>query len=255
MTTAFGTALKDWRTRRNLSQLSMALAADVSARHVSFLETGRARPSRGMILRLCEVLDLPRPARNGLLTSAGLAPAYPTRDSDAADLAPLAQAVEWTLERHAPYPAFAIDRHWTLTRLNHPATILFGSADLGAGDNLTDALCDNPALRDAIENYDEVVCLSILRLRTENAHLGGDPALDAAIARLEAAASPTPPPEAYPAVIPARYKTPLGTLSLFNTIAQFGSAEDLAFADIKIELMFPADDLTKSALEQMANLS
>lgn len=255
MTTAFGTALKDWRTRRNLSQMAMALEAEVSARHVSFLETGRARPSRGMILRLSEVLDIPRPGRNALLTSAGLAPAYAARAPEADDLAPLRQALDWTLDRHAPYPAFAIDRHWTLTRLNAPAAMLFGGAGLAEGDSLPDALCTNQGLRDAIENFDEVLHHSIQRLRTESAHLGGDPRLDGLITRLAAIAHDMPTPETYPAVISARYRTAMGTLSLFNTIAQFGTAEDIAFADIKIELMFPSDQLSKTTLEELAAMS
>lgn len=116
MSNEFGAGLKEWRARRRLSQLELGLAAAVSARHISFLETGRARPSRGMVLRLCEHLQVPRAARNRLLTAAGLAPAYAARPRSAADLGPLADAVDWMLARHAPYPAFALDRHWTRRR-------------------------------------------------------------------------------------------------------------------------------------------
>jgi transcriptional regulator with XRE-family HTH domain len=254
MSDTFGTALKDWRNRRNISQLEMALSADVSARHVSFLETGRAKPSRNMVLRLCDTLEIPRPARNQLLTSAGLAPAYAARDQDAPDLSPLTTAIDRMLEHHAPYPAFVLDKDWTLVKLNAPAAVLFAATGVTVGTYLLDALCDNLAMRDAIENLDEVIAYTIIRLRTESAHYGGNARLDAAITRLiemcPAAADLFD--GVFPAFIPARYLSPIGTLSFLSTIAQFGSVEDIAFADLKIEMMFPADDATKIALEQLA---
>jgi transcriptional regulator with XRE-family HTH domain len=117
----FGTELKDWRGRRRVSQLDLGLAAEVSARHVSFLETGRAAPSRTMVLRLAEALEVPLSDRNSLLRAAGFAPLFPSHGDDEAAVAPLSQAVDWLLDRHAPYPAFAIDRHWNLKRANAPA--------------------------------------------------------------------------------------------------------------------------------------
>ena len=124
MDTAFGVALKEWRVQRRLSQLDLGLAADVSARHISFLETGRARPSRTMVLHLSEHLDLPRPVRNTLLNAAGFAPAYRSRDLGADDMRHIRDAVAWMLERHDPYPAMALDRHWTLVKANGTATML-----------------------------------------------------------------------------------------------------------------------------------
>ena len=253
MTDTFGRSLRDWRTRRNLSQLDMALTAEVSARHISFLETGRAQPSRGMVLRLCDALGIPRPARNQLLTAAGLAPAYASREQDAPDLSPLTQAITRMLDHHAPYPAFVLDQDWTLTNANAPAVLLFSTTGIGVGSNLLDALCDNQMMRDAIENLDEVIAYTLVRLRTESAHYGGSKRLDAAIARLEALCPKdmTLFEGIYPAFVPARYTSPLGTLSFFSTIAQFGSVEDIAFADLKIEMMFPADDATCAILESL----
>ena len=148
----FGQALRDWRGKRRRSQLDLGLSANVSARHISFLETGRARPSRAMVLMLCEALDLPRAERNRLLTAAGFAPLYAARDWSAAEMAPARAAMEHMLTRHAPYPGLALDRHWRLLRLNAPAAALFGAFGIGEGDPLLDAMLDSPAMLDAIEN-------------------------------------------------------------------------------------------------------
>ncbi|MEM1315000.1 MAG: helix-turn-helix domain-containing protein [Pseudomonadota bacterium] len=252
----FGAELRSWRTRRRLSQLDLGLEAEVSARHISFLETGRARPSRDMVLRLAEHLSVPRAERNRLLTAAGLAPAYGERPLTEPEMAHVRAAVDWMLERHAPYPAFAVDRAWRLVRLNGPAERLFGAVGLGPGDGLAAALAGNPAVRGALENLDEVAAHALARLRLENAHLGGDPELAAAIAALEAAlpaaAAGQDGAGLRPAVIPARWRLGEAVLSLFSTLAQFGSAEDVALADLKIELMFPADDASRALLEGLA---
>ena len=124
MADAFGNLIRDWRNQRRMSQLDLALAADVSARHISFLETGRSQPSRGMVLALSESLGVPRATRNVLLNAAGFAQAYRARDLDDEDMAPVREAMDWMLERHAPYPAFAFDRHWRLVRLNSVSTAL-----------------------------------------------------------------------------------------------------------------------------------
>ncbi len=251
MAMTFGHALKEWRGRRRLSQLDLALEAEVSSRHISFLETGRAQPSRGMVMRLCERLDIPREARNQMLTAAGLAPAYVARTLSDEALAPVRQAVRWTLDRHAPYPAFSVDRHWRLVDLNAPATLLFGSVGLGPGSSMIDAILENEALRAAVVNLDEVLWHGATRLRTESAHLGGDKVLDRAAARFEDAAGPKPEHLVYPAIIPSIYRVGDLTLSLFATIAQFGTAEDVTLSELKIEMMFPADEETEAALKAL----
>ena len=250
MDSTFGGVLKDWRAQRRMSQLDLALAADVSARHISFLETGRAKPSRSMILRLSETLEMPRGARNTLLNAAGYAPAYRTRDLDSDDMAHVRAAVEWTLDRHDPFPAMALDRHWVLVRLNRSASMLFAGLGLNVGDSLLDAFTQSDAVRSAVVNWPEVARHATARLRTESAHLGGDEILDNAADKLATAIGEDGPVETnvLPAVIPARYQAGGLSLSLFSTIAQFGSAEDIALADLKIELMFPADEPTREIL-------
>lgn len=254
MDSGFGTVLRDWRNERRLSQLALGLSANVSARHISFLESGRARPSRSMVLQLCETLDVPRASRNVFLTAAGYAPVYRCRDLDADDMAAVREAMEWTLTRHDPYPAFALDRHWTLVRTNAAGATLLGAAGLAEGGSLLDVLTDPELMTALFENRDEVVRHMIARLRTESAHLGGDPELDEAADRLVANFGvQLPHAEApLPAVVPARYRAGGTVFSFFSTIAQFGTAEDIALAELKIEMLFPADEATRQALAEMA---
>lgn len=234
-----------------MSQLDLGLAANVSARHISFLETERARPSRSMVLQLSETLGVPRANRNALLSAAGFAQAYRARSLDGEEMAHVRAAMDWMLERHAPFPALAFDRHWRIVRANPVASALLSGMQVGEGDSLLDAFLAGGPFAEALENRDEVARHMIARLRTESAHLGGDPVLDGAAETLaksldgEAEAGGTP----LPAVVPARYRMNGIVLSLFSTIAQFGSTEDIALADLKIELMFPADDFTRGALE------
>ncbi len=249
----FGTALKDWRNQRRMSQLDLGLNANVSARHISFLETGRSRPSRAMVLMLCEELDIPLLARNQLLSAAGLAPAYGDRDLSENDMAPVRAAVDWMLEKHNPFPAIALDKHWSIVKMNNTATLLMAGMGVQPGDSILTTLADNQAVRAAIENIDEVIEHTIARLRTESNHLGGDPVLQAAIDKLISERNPesTPPDGLMPAFIPARYTTGGQTFSFFSTFGQFGTAEDIALSELKIELMFPADEETRTVLMSM----
>lgn len=247
---AFGAALKEWRQIRRMSQMDLAMAAGVSPRHVSFLETGRSRPSRGMVLRLCEELQVPGAGRNHLLTAAGMAPAYAQRTKGDDELKPLREAVRYMLERHAPYPALALDRHWRLEAVNGPAGLLLGAVGLKLGDSMLEALTANQAVRQSLENLAEVEQHMLSRLRTELAHFGRDPVLEAAMQALQARAGE--PGGMLPAVIPARYRMQGQVLSFFSTIAQFGTTGDLAMSELKVELMFPADEETRQVLVAMA---
>lgn len=250
MPEAFGDMLKAWRGQRRMSQMELGMAANVSPRHVSFLETGRARPSRAMVLQLSESLDVPRATRNTLLNAAGFAPAYAARNLDAADMACVREAMDWTLERHNPYPAIAFDRHWRLLRLNACAVALLEPLQLGVGDSLLDAFLGDGPFVDAVENREEILRHLVSRLRTESAHFGGDAVLDrAADAFAEELGDENPDAVApMPAVIPARYRANGQLLSFFSIISQFGATEDIALADVRIELMFPADETTRAAL-------
>jgi transcriptional regulator with XRE-family HTH domain len=250
MDTGFGDLLKQWRTDRRMSQLDLGLESNVSARHISFLETGRARPSRAMVLQLSETMQVPRLARNALLTAAGFAEIYRHRDLNAAELEHIRAALSWTLDRHDPFPAFALDQHWHVVKANAAATTLLAAVDIRVGDSLLQALVHGRQFRNAFENWAEIAGYFIARLRTENAHLGGDPILSEAItalakdgARVEASGA-----SELSAITPTRYRFNGAVLSFVSTIAQFGTAEDIALADLKIELMFPANEATRQVL-------
>lgn len=168
----FGATLKEWRQVRRVSQLDLGLSAGVSARHISFLETGRSLPSRGMVLRLCEQLDVPISQRNSLLMAAGMSPAYAKRDLSAEEMAPVQAAVDWTLQRHEPYPAMAIDRHWNLVAVNGVAECILAGLGMARGDSLIEMMINSNALKQALVNYQEILAHMVARLRVESGHFG-----------------------------------------------------------------------------------
>ncbi len=245
----FSEALRTWRKTRRYSQLELAIEANVSARHISFLESGRARPSPAMISRLGDALQLPLSARNQMLTVAGFAIRYPGRRWSADEMAPIRAAVDHMLLRHAPFPALAADRLWTVIRLNEPAQMLFGSLGIREGDSLLDLLLSD-ALPPLVENWPDVARRAALRLRTESAAQGGIAAFDRAAARLSAVPGASNAPDG--PVVPTTFRLGDTRLSLFATISQFGTPEDVTLDDIKIELYFPADAQTETALRALA---
>lgn len=253
MTTPYGDIMRDWRKKRRFSQLSLALETDISPRHLSFLETGRARPSREMVLRLADGLRMPKPDINRALLAAGFAPIYKARASDDADLAPVHQAIAVLLENHLPYPAIALDRHWTITHANAAAVNFLGAAGFGNYANLLDALTDQTPVTSSIINWEETVDLLVERLRVELSSLGDDPVLAGRLEKLDAHLarfSTGMDIDRARAIIPTRFDIDGRTLSLFSTIAQFGAIQDLALDDLKIELMFPLDDATKTYFQR-----
>jgi transcriptional regulator with XRE-family HTH domain len=252
MKRAFAEQLKHWRSVRRMSQLDLGLAANVSARHVSFLETGRAAPSRAMVLQLCETLEVPLPAQNTVLQAAGFAEVFLNRGLNNAELAHVREAVDWTLKQHNPYPAMALDKHWTIIKANAAASMLLNAVGLQDGDSLLTAMQQSQQLRAAIGNWDQVVRHMVSRLRMESVKLGHDPVLREAAENLAKQLGDGGKSELHEstAVLSTRYVLNGVELSLFSMIAQFGSAEDIALADLKIELMFPADEKTKAFLER-----
>ncbi|MDP5086278.1 MAG: helix-turn-helix transcriptional regulator [Yoonia sp.] len=246
----FSESLKSWRQARRFSQLDLALEAEVSSRHISFLETGRARPSREMIGKLGEALQLPLDAQNQLLYHAGFAPRYTARSWDNVAMAPIRQAIMHTLSQHAPYPAIAVDRLWSIVRMNDPARMLYGQFGLAEGSSLLDLMLSD-FLPPLIENWPAVAHHSARRLRTESAAQGGVPELEAAAMHL----SKVPAPQGFETgpVVPTILKTGTMRLSMFATIAQFGTPEDITLDALKIELFFPADSETDALLRAMAS--
>jgi len=250
MTSTFGPALKEWRNRRSVSQLDLGSLAGVSARHISFLETGRSNPSREMVHHLSEYLDVPLSERNALLHAAGFAAAYDSRDLSDDEMTQVRSALNWTLERHDPFPALALDRHWNVVRANNAATIMIGAIGLSEGQSMLSAIVDTKRMETAIANWDEVARHLIVRLRTESVFLGGDQTLDSAADQMVEHQSPrwSVRSGTMQAVVPIEFRVGDEIMSLFSTIAQFGTAEDIALADLRIEMYFPADERTRHAL-------
>jgi transcriptional regulator with XRE-family HTH domain len=248
MVNRFGPMLREWRGIRRFSQLSLAMEAEMSARHLSFLENGRANPSKAMVLRLSQALEMPRPVVNQALNAAGFAPIFPETSIDAAALAPVRKAVDMMLKAHDPYPGVAADRHWNILSANKGAAILIALTPPGDAPNLMEILL-SAANAGISENWEEVAILALMRLRGEIADLGGDDVLESFAKRIAA----HPRLQAVniadialdQAVIPTILRIGETRLSLFSTIAQFGTVQDVRASEIKIELMFPVDAATE----------
>jgi transcriptional regulator with XRE-family HTH domain len=250
-----GTLLKDWRRRRRLSQLDLALEAGVSARHLSFVETGRSKPSREMVLHLAEQLEVPLRDRNQLLLAAGYAPAYGERPLDAPEMEPVREAIDGVLAGHEPFPAIVVDRWWTLVAANEALALIT--------DGVAPELMEPPvnALRVALHpdgmaprivNLGQYRQHLLDRLRREVV-LTADDRLAELLVELSAYPAPeAPPPPTHPEIaVPMRLRAGDAELAFFSTIATFGTAVDITLAELAIEAFFPADAATAAALRGM----
>jgi transcriptional regulator with XRE-family HTH domain len=250
-----GPLLRDWRRRRRLSQLELASEATVSARHLSFVETGRARPSRELVLHLAEHLDVPLRERNSLLLAAGYAPGFRQTPLEADEMAPVREALDTILAGHRPFPAVVVDRGWDLVTANEPAMeILTGGV---AGDLLAppaNALrisLHPQGLAPRIVNFGPWAAHLVDRLRRE-ADLYGDPDLadlhDELCGYPGVAGSAVPPPVVSQLFMPLVLRTDGRELSFFSTVATFGTARDITVEELAIESFFPADRATADVL-------
>lgn len=255
--TDFGPLLRTWRERRRRSQQELSFAADVSARHLSFLETGRSRPSRRMVLTLADELQVPLRQRNELLVAAGFAPGFPRRDLDAPELAAVRDAVDRILTRHEPYPAVAVDRGWDLVAGNRTVQVLTAGvapAALEPRPNAYRLVLHPQGLAPLITNLREVAQHLIGRLR-HDVEMTGDPLLSTLLD--EVAGYPhvrglprhvDPPDEV---VVPFRLRHPAGELALFTSVTTFGTPADVTVAELALELFYPLDDATDRRLQEL----
>ncbi len=249
----FGARLRSWRQARGLSQLDLALAADASPRHLSFLETSRARPSRDMVLALADAMVLPRTARNDMLAAAGFAPLYPVTPLDAEALGPLREVLSEMMRRHAPYPAMLCDRRWNLHDATASAQALLAPLRGESGEaNMVRMLTEGPAAAELIVNYGEVLQEMADRIRLEALEAGQDAELAGYVRALEAALRRHPPPggaHARRPLVPLMLRLPGGgELRFLSAIAHFGTSEDVTVRDLRLELLFPADAATRAAM-------
>jgi transcriptional regulator with XRE-family HTH domain len=250
----FGTRLRWWRERRGHSQLDLAATAGISQRHVSFLESGRTRPSRDMVMRLAAVLDVPLRQQNALLLAAGFAPAWAESDLAAPELADVSRALDHMLAQQEPYPAFVVDRRWKLLRANHGAarlvTFLLGGVPAGEV-NLAEALIAPDVLRPFLVNWEEVA-LYFLRSVQADAIADGTAETAALLKRLLGfpgvpdLADVTDPGGP---VLAMHFRKSETSLRLFTTIATLGTPLDVTLQEIRVEAFFPADDATRSFLQ------
>jgi len=255
---AIGHHLRTWRQRRRMSQLDLACEADISTRHVSFLETGRSRPSREMVLHLAERLDVPLRERNVLLVAAGFAPIFPERPLDDPALNAARAAVDLVLAAHEPYPALAVDRHWTLIAANKAsARVMSGvSPELAKPPvNVLRVALHPEGLARRTANFAEWRGDLLARLRRQ-VDTTGDPTLAALYDELSAYPAPhptSPPPTPNPnaVAIPFRLLTDSGVLSFLSTITVFGTPVDITVSELAIETFLPADRETAEVLRRM----
>ncbi|WP_202842750.1 helix-turn-helix domain-containing protein [Luteimonas saliphila] len=247
-----GEQLRDWRQRRHLSQLDLAGLADISSRHLSFIETGRSLPSRAMLLRLSDRLEVPLRERNALFVAAGYAPVYSERRIDDPSLQEARKAIELVLRGHEPYPALAVDRHWHLQAANRAlAPLLKGVAP---------ELLVPPVNVLRLSLHPEGVAPRIVNLGQWRAHLlhrlrqqvdaTGDATLSALHDELAAYPAPAydeaPDPDAV--VVPMRMRSEVGELSFLSTTTVFGTPVAVTLSELAIESFFPADAKTAKVL-------
>lgn len=253
----FGDHLREWRQRRHLSQLDLAGHAEISARHLSFVETGRAAPSRDMVLRLAERLDVPLRERNVLLVAAGFAPAFPDRSLDDPALAAARQAVETVLKAHEPYPALAVDRHWNLISANRMvAPLLDGVAPslLAPPINVMRLSFHPQGLAPRTVNLAEW-CAHLLERLHRQIETTADPVLVALYDELKTYPIParTTPRTSMATDVAVPFQMRMGkeVLSFISTTMIFGTPVDVTLSELALETFFPADEKTAQALRAM----
>jgi transcriptional regulator with XRE-family HTH domain len=253
-----GSLLRDWRQRRRLSQLDLALEAGVSARHVSFVETGRSRPSAEMVLLLAEQLDVPLRDRNQLLLAAGYAPVYGQRGLEEPEMGAVRDMLDLVLRGHEPYPAVVLDRHWGMVAANGAVALLT--------QGVAPELLEPPVNVLRLSLHPDGLAPRIVNLAEWRAHLldrlgrqavsTGDPALAALYDELSKLPGGGPPRtidlEAGEVAVPLRLHAGDAVLSFISTNTTFGTATDITVAELSIESFFPADTATAAMLHAYA---
>ena len=253
-----GGLLKLWRERRRRSQLELALDAEISTRHLSFVETGRAKPSREMILLLAENLEIPLRERNKILVTAGFAPVYSEKSFDDVSFKAARRAIELILEGHEPFPALAVDRRWNMVAANKTVPLLL--------DGVAAELLAPPVNVLRLSLHPKGLAPRILNLHEWREHLlarlkkQAEDTADGALEELLKELNDYKPPASRrektsdadgAIVIPLKLESPLGTLSFISTTTVFGTPVDVTVSEIALETFFPADDATREIFGRM----
>lgn len=260
-----GPLLQFWRRARHLSQLALANEAEISPRHLCFVETGRARPSRDMVLRLADVLDVPLRSRNALLLAAGFAPVFAESDLDAPELAAVRGALDAILKQQEPYPAVVLDRRWDIVGTNRAADRFFGFLMEGQRaidpPNVLRLMFHPEALRPFVVNWLEVG--QALYRRAHREAVGGVP--DAGLKRVLAEVASYPgvpetwrssdPSSSLLPIVPVTFQRSGRTFHFFSTVTTLGTPQDVTVQEIRIECFFPVDDATRRQARALAGAS
>jgi transcriptional regulator with XRE-family HTH domain len=258
---SIGALFQSWRRARGLSQLALATEANVSSRHLSFLETGRARPSREMVLKLAGALDVPLREQNELLLAAGFAPEFHESKLDAPSLAAVERALDAILRQQEPYPAVVMDRRWDIVRTNDAATrffgFLLGGAAGGAPNNVLRMMFDPEAVRPYVANWNRVAGALVARVRRESvghvpdettrrllAELASYPEVSELLEHADPAASLVP-------VLPVSFEKGGKRFDFFSTVTTLGTPQDITLQEIRIECFFPASRETERLAREM----
>jgi transcriptional regulator with XRE-family HTH domain len=258
----FGVRLSEWRARRRESQLGLAISANISQRHLSFVESGRSLPSREMVVRLCEALDIPLRARNELLISAGYAALYPERSLELSQMESVREALTRIVAHHEPYPAFVVDRGWLVIMSNESARRLVASCldeatiralSADGALNFMRMMFEPLQMRPRIRNWQAVAPLLLARLRNE---AGDDPQSPSTALlkelgpRAKVDRTSEGPDHLELPIIPLELEVAGVTLRLFNTITTFGTPQDVGLQELRIELSYPMDSATQAFLTE-----
>jgi transcriptional regulator with XRE-family HTH domain len=252
-----GQQIRDWRTRRRMSQMDLALDTEISTRHLSFIETGRSKPSAAMLLRIAECLDVPHRARNALLLAAGYAPDYQERPLDSAEMAGMKTIVEHVLKGHEPYPAIAVDRHWNMVAANDAIAILIEQVSptlLVAPVNVLRIALHPDGLAPQIANHTawRTHILHRLDLQIEAC---ADPVLAELREELAGYAIEANDNDSVPVsgiAVPLILDTIAGRISFVSTVTIFGTPVDITLSELAIEAFFPADAESAALLQRLA---
>jgi transcriptional regulator with XRE-family HTH domain len=253
----FGPMLRDWRKARGVSQLDLALNCGLSQKHLSFLESGRSRPSRGMVLHLASALDVPLRQQNAMLLSAGFAPVYKERPLDAPDMRPVGRALDHALHQQEPYPAIVVDRTHNILRANRALGTLMGflvGAEAAAAAreplNAVELVLRPDRLKPLIENWQEVGAWLVRRLRAEALVEGAGAEAAGLLTRMlelpgvKEVAQVSHAERELPPTLVVTFRKGETRLSLFSMIATIGTPLDVSLQNLRLELFFPADEAT-----------
>ena len=252
--TAFGRYMKQWRRQRGLSQLELAVRADVSQRYVSFIETGRIRPREDVVHKVAEALEVPIRDRNILLEAAGLAPSYPEVPLSDGAAAPFRNAIRKMLESHEPYPAFVINRWWELIDANAAGRRFFPQTGDGP-INLVDAFLGPGPIREMIENFPAGAWMFLRHMRREVADSGPDERLRELLERAEAYMKDVPFDSEGPGselVVCPHFRIGDQVIRTVGIVARFGTAREVTLDELRVELVFPRDEEAEAFFRQGA---